>query len=62
MNRYANHSGWGRESHTKKLINATVVLLFRLSGAFLGKLMCLQGDCKPDGQREPTFPLLAPVR
>lgn len=53
--------GGGREGYAKKLINATVVLLFKLSGAFLGKLMCLQGDCRPDGKREPTFPLPAPA-
>lgn len=53
--------GGERKSYAKKLINATVVLLFKLSGAFLGKLMCLQGDCRPDGKREPTFPLLAPA-
>lgn len=51
--------GGGRESYAKKLINATVVLLFKLSGAFLGKLICLQGDCRSDGKREPTLPLLA---
>lgn len=53
--------GGGREGYAKKLINATVVLLFKLSGAFLGKLMCLQGDCRPDGKREPTLPLPAPA-
>lgn len=53
--------GGGREGYAKKLINATVVLLFKLSGAFLGKLMCLQGNCRPDGKREPTFPLPAPA-
>lgn len=53
--------GGGSASDAKKLINATVVLLFTLSGAFLGKLMCLQGDCRPGGNGEPAFPLLAPA-
>lgn len=38
-----------------------VVLLFKLSSAFLGKLMGLQGDCRPDGKREIIFPFLAPA-
>lgn len=50
--------GGGRESSAKKLINATVVLLLMLSSAVLRKLMGLQGDCRPHGRRDPTFPLL----
>lgn len=53
--------GGGSAGDAKKLINATVVLLFKLSGAFLGKLMCLQGDCRPGGDGEPAFPLPAPA-